>query len=116
MTSKLMNHIIMKKEDKIPRVATFIDLSKAFDTISHRGLVNKLELYGIKKKEFHLVQDYLSRRSQQTSMDGVLSEPQGINSGMPPESLLRPIFFLPFMNDITEVLNHSQICLYASDT
>ena len=58
MTRKLMDHILMKKEDKIPTVATFIDLSKAFDTISHRGLVNKLELYGIKNKELDLIKDY----------------------------------------------------------
>ena len=102
--------------DLFKRSIKFIDLSKAFDTISHRGLVNELELYGIKNQELDLIKDYLAHRSQHTSIDGVLSEPQEINFGVPQGSVLGPIFFLLFMNDITKVINHSQICLFADDT
>ena len=103
-------------EDKSPTVAVFIDLSKAFDTISHKGLITKLQKYGIKNDVLNLLTDYLSTRTQQTSINGTLSQPREINYGVPQGSVIGPIFFLLFINDMEKVIKHSQICLFADDT
>ena len=116
MTRKLVDHILNNREDKIPTVAVFIDLSKAFDTISHKGLITKLQKYGIKNDVLNLLKDYLSHRTQQTSINGTLSQPREINYGVPQGSVLGPIFFLLFINDMEKVIKHSQICLFADDT
>ena len=116
MTRNLVGHILMNKENRVPTVATFIDLSKAFDTISHSGLIKKLMLYGIKDNQLNLIIDYLRHHTQQISVSGILSEPQEINFGVPQGSVLGPIFFLLYMNDIYKVIKHSQICLFADDT
>ena len=116
MTRKLVDHILNNREDKIPTVAVFIDLSKAFDTISHKGLITKLQKYGIKNDVLNLLKDYLSHRTQQTSINGTLSQPQEINYGVPQGSVLGPIFFLLFIKDMEKVIKHSQICLFADNT
>ena len=116
MTRKLVDYILNNREDKIPTVAVFIDLSKAFDTISHIGLITKLQKYGIKNDVLNLLKDYLSHRTQQTSINGTLSQPREINYGVPQGSVLGPIFFLLFINDMEKVIKHSQICLFADDT
>ena len=90
--------------------------TKAFDTISHKGLITKLQKYGIKNDVLNLLKDYLSHRTQQTSINGTLSQPREINYGVPQGSVLGPIFFLLFINDMEKVIKHSQICLFADDT
>ena len=117
MTRKLVDHILNNREDKIPTVAVFIDLSKAFDTISHKGLITKLQKYGIKNDVLNLLKDYLSHRTQQTSINGTLSQPREITFLESLRvSLLGPIFFLLFINDMEKVIKHSHICLFADDT
>ena len=116
MTRKLVDHILTNRESNTPTLAVFIDLAKAFDTISHAGLIRKLQLYGIKDIELNLIRDYLSHRTQQTSINGILSDPEEINFGVPQGSVLGPIFFLLYINDITKVIKRSEICLFADDT
>ena len=93
MTRKQVDHILNNREDKIPTVAVFIDLSKAFDTISHKGLITQLQKYEIKNDVLNLLKDYLSHRTQQTSINGMLSQPREMNYGVPQGSVLGPIFF-----------------------
>ena len=116
MTRKLLDHILLQRENKTPTVAVFLDLSKAFDTISHAGLITKLELYGIKGHELKLIKNYLSRRVKQTSINGTLSDPKEINFGVPQGPVLGAIFFLLFINNLPKVIKHSEICLFADDT
>ena len=78
-----MDHILLQRENKTPTVAVFLDLSKAFDTISHAGLITKLELYGIKGHELKLIKNYVSRRVQQTSLNGTPYIPKKSTSESP---------------------------------
>ena len=116
MTRKLVDYILLQRENKTPTVAVFLDLSKAFDTISHAGLITKLELYGIKGHELKLIKNYHSRRVQQTSINGTLSDPKEINFGVPQGSVLGPIFLILFINNLPKVIKHSEVCRFADDT
>ena len=96
--------------------ACFIDLSKAFDTISHNKLVSKLESYGIRDEELEWFKNYLFNRHIQVCFDGVLSQQQPVYTGVPQGSILGPLLFVIFFNDIVERLNYSKIIKYADDT
>ena len=94
----------------------FIDLSKAFDTISHSGLLSKFSTYGVRGTELAWFTDYLFCRSQVVQYKGVLSEPQPILTGVPQGSILGPILFIIFFNDVHKPLQHSKIITYADDS
>ena len=68
--------------------AVFIDLSKAFDTVSHSCLLNKLPSYGINNKELHWFTDYLFSRTQSVQFKGALSDANPIFSGVPQGSIM----------------------------
>ena len=73
--------------------ATYIDLSKAFDTVDRKILLNKLEDYGMRWLPLQLFQSYLSNRKQYTLMNGALSSLLDIELGVPQGSTLGPIIF-----------------------
>jgi hypothetical protein len=97
-------------------IAVFIDLRKAFDTVDHAFLVNKLNLYWFFCKELDWVRSYLSNRSQKCFINGVLSSPRTMNCGVPQRSILGPRFFLIFINDLPSCLSHTIPSMYADDT
>ena len=76
--------------------AVFIDLSKAFDTISHAKLLQKLESYGVTGVAHDWFGDYLFNRSQQVQMDNVLSAEGKVLSGVPQSSIIGPLLFVLF--------------------
>ena len=81
--------------------AVFIDLSKAFDTISHAKLLDKLSRYGINDGELEWFKDYLFSRKAVVSYNNCLSEVHEIYSGVPQGSILGPLLFLVFFNGLT---------------
>ena len=81
--------------------AVFIDLSKAFDTISPSVLLSKLSRYGECDMELQLFTDYLFLPKHIVHFNGVLSTSNPINTGVPPGSILRSLLFLIFFNDLT---------------
>ena len=116
LAATLLLDDIRKNVDKGPLVgAVFVDLSKAFDTISHSKLLTKLPSYGIDGKELAWFEDYLFNRSAQVSCSDVLSEAQQLKSGVPQGSILGPLFFVLFFNDIIDVIE-TNIVKYADDT
>ena len=96
----------------------FIDLSKAFDTLDHRILLSKLERYGIRGTALSLMANYLQGRSQYVNFNGTSSEKLGVSYGVPQGSILGPLLFLLYMNDITNcfVDQDTRFVLYADDT
>ena len=108
---------IRKEIDKGKFVgAVFIDLSKAFDTISHSILLNKLSTYGIQENELAWFTDYLFNRHQVVEVNRKLSPTFAINSGVPQGSILGPLLFVLFFNDVVSCLTKDSILKYADDT
>ena len=93
----------------------FIDLSKAFDTISHAQLLTKLPPYGIKVIEFEWFTDYLFCHTAYVSYDGHISSKHYITCGVPQGSILGPLFFLISFNDIVDSIEHCNVIKYADD-
>ena len=96
--------------------AVYIDLSKAFDTISHASILAKLPSFGIDGTPREWFTSYLFGRSQCVMLDGVLSTPQPIYCGVPQGSILGPLLFLLHFNDSSSNLIHCKIVKYADDT
>ena len=96
--------------------AVFIDLSKAFDTLSHSVLISKMQKCGIKGIAIQWFIDYLFNRSIISVIDDQRSEPQSLICGVPQGSILGPIFFLMYFNDFEKCLSHSRVYKFADDT
>ena len=89
--------------------AFFVDLSKAFDTICHSSVLNKLPSFGICGKELMWFTDYLFNRTQVVHCNGFSSEVVPISFGVPQGSIIGPLLFLLQFNNVHKVLKHSQI-------
>ncbi|CAB3983987.1 Hypothetical predicted protein [Paramuricea clavata] len=97
-------------------LAVFLDLKKAFDTVNHDILLAKLELYGIKNTPLMLLKSFLSDRSQKCQVNGELSTLKYLKYGVPQGSILGPLLFLIYINDLPNCLQHSTARMFADDT
>ncbi|CAH1248760.1 STRA6 [Branchiostoma lanceolatum] len=92
-----------------------LDISRAFDRVWHRGLIAKLDAIGVKGSLLRWIKDYLSDRQLKVVISGKTSSSKAINAGVPQGSILDPLLFLIFIDDITEKLTNTAM-LYTDDT
>ena len=93
----------------------FCDISKAFDRVWHRGLLFKLRRMGLSGSLLSWFASYLDNRKQRVAVEGSLSDILGVNAGVPQGSILGPLLFLIYINDIVDEIG-SCIRLFADDT
>lgn len=112
LTSKITTSLNESK----PCLCIFIDLSKAFDTVCHNLLLQALDSIGIRGNSLKLFKNYLSERFQAVKVDGVFSRWQAIEYGVPQGSILCPILYNIYINDLFSQGNIGNITGFADDT
>ena len=112
LVDKLLN---MMDKGQVP-LGIFLDLSKAFDTLDHKILIKKLEFYGVSDGPGKLLESYLSNRKQYVVFDDINSHVLDIKTGVPQGSILGPLLFLIYINDIVKSSNLFKFILFADDT
>lgn len=123
--NNFLHTVYMNLEGKIPTAAIFFDLSKAFDSVNHRTLLQKLQHYGFRGKTLNWFKSYLDSRTQRVKLSGsnefgvirnYLSDPLPVLRGVPQGSTLGPTLFLLYINDIKHAIPGAEVTLFADDT
>ena len=94
----------------------YLDFSKAFDKVCHATLLKKLESYNIGGKLLKWLESFLSDRYQRVIVQGINSESEKVKSGVPQGTVLGPILFILYINNITEVIRNAAVMIFADDS
>ena len=101
---------------KLVNGAIFLDLRKAFDTVDHTILLKKLQYFGLDQFAIGWFKSYLNNRTQMCMVNGVLSDPKQLSCGIPQGTILGPLLFLIYINDLPNCVKFSSTRMYADDT
>ena len=109
-----LNDFARGLEDKSQTDIIFLDFAKAFDKVSHQGLLKKVYYYGIRGHTLKWIESFLDNRSQQVVIDGHFCIDAKITSGVPQGSVLGPLLFLIYINDLPNCVQNS-VCRHFAD-
>ena len=112
----IIENIRNNMDNKIFSCGVFVDLEKAFDTVKHSILISKLHHYGIQGISNDWIRSYLSSRTQRVSVNGATSEVSDVTCGVPQGSILGPLLFIIYINDMHHALLKSMVYHFADDT
>ena len=113
---ELLDRIITQLDkDEIP-INIYLDISKAFDTIDHIILIDKLKYYDVHGTNLNLFSSYLDNRKQYTEIDNIKSNMLSITTGVPQGSIVGPLLFIIYINDFAQACTFFNFLIYADDT
>ena len=113
---KATNQWLMNIDNGKLNSVVFLDIKKAFDTVDHKILLKKLTCYGFKDNSLRLIESYLKDRIQCCYVNGKMSSLEHIICGVPQGSILGPLLFIIYMNDLSEFVPDTDITMFADDT
>ena len=113
---EIADRIIQQMDENKTPINIYLDLSKAFDTLNHSILIHKLKLYGINSTAIQLFKSYLSNRKQHVEYENDTSDTLLITTGVPQGSVLGPLLFIIYSNDIAKSSDIFYFICYADDT
>ena len=111
----ITNEIYSSFDDGFEVRSVFLDISKAFDKVWHEGIIFKLQQNGISDDLLNILSDFLRNRKQRVTLNGQSSSWTNVNAGVPQGSILGPLLFLIYINDLPDGLS-SNAKLFADDT
>lgn len=114
--ARLTQYIYNAMDTSTPCACIFLDLAKAFDTICHKKMFNKLYNYGFRGNVLNLIKSYFTDRTQFVNIEGKLSYDRKVNYGVPQGTVLGPVFFILYMNSILELNIEGTMLSFADDT
>ena len=113
---KVTNRWLLSFDKGCMRSVVFLDIKKAFDTVDHQILIQKLDHYGFQGNELDFIESYLDNRQQCCQIEGYTSSMRKISCGVPQGSILGPLLFIMYMNDLPSAVPDVDITMYADDT
>ena len=114
--AQFTNYVNTKRDMGIPTLAMYVDFRKAFDCVQYSVLLRKLAGLDIGLDTLGWIESYLIGRRQRVLANGHLSPFECIKQGVPQGSVLGPLFYIIYANDLEKYINHCKVALYADDT
>ena len=113
---QVTSFISRKMDARLPTASVFIDFRKAFDCVQHPVLLGKLRKLGFSGLVVDWVDSYLTDRKQRVYANDSYSDYLNVTQGVPQGSVLGPLFYIVYANDIAQIVNNCKLALYADDT